>query len=61
MTLTGSIEMCESTDKKMEFTLLNADFSSLPTEGVTEGSTALVLDTKKVYVFHKKSLTWYEQ
>lgn len=54
----GSIESTGGTgDNKYNFQLLDTDVSKLPTD-VAAGSTALVLDTGDVYIFHKQSEQW---
>lgn len=53
----GSIEDIGSTDNKNNFQLLSADIAKLPTD-VSAGSSAFVLDTGAVYVFHSQTLTW---
>ncbi len=61
MTLLNSIEVCSSTDKKLEFYLDSEDITDLPTEDVPVGSTAHCVDTGVDYVFHVKTKTWYEK
>lgn len=53
----GSVEVAEVKDSVYSFQLYNTDLSNLPTD-VAAGSTALVLDTSEVYVFHQQSKTW---
>lgn len=53
----GSIESTGSTDNRWNFQLLNTDVSKLPTD-VAAGSTALVLDTGDIYLFHKQTASW---
>lgn len=36
---------------------MNTDVSKLPTD-VAAGSTALVLDTGDIYLFHKQTASW---
>ena len=59
MKVTGSIEVCNSTDKKLEYYLLAADISNLPTTDVPAGSKAYVVDTDAEYTF--LGGTWYEK
>ena len=55
----GSIEDTGSNDNKKNFQLLAEDLSKLPTDKyVAPGSSAFVLDTSDVYVFHGESKTW---
>ena len=51
MKVTGSIEVCNNTDQKLEFYLESTDISDLPTTNVPVGSTAFCYDTGDVYVF----------
>ena len=56
--------------KHGEYTLLNADISKLNTLltksncgsvfNVPNGAVALVLDNKKIYMYHSYNDTWYE-
>lgn len=50
----GSIEEVGNGD----FQLLSADVDKLPTTNVKPGSSAFVLDTGDLYVFHNESKTW---
>ena len=56
----GSIEDTSGTgDNKRNFQLFNADVSKLPTtKDVAGGSTAFVIDTGDVYLFHGQTRTW---
>ena len=66
----GSIEVVDVTKTKIDFQLMSVDISKLPTEGMKPnntglaldtlgaGSSAFVLDTGDVYVFHGQSKTW---
>jgi len=58
----GSIECIETDDRKRNYQLLSADVDKLNTiiTYVGAGSSALVLDTGEVYMFHEKSTTWYK-
>ena len=57
----GSIESTGGTgDNKYNFQLLDTDVSKLPTD-VAAGSTALVLDTGDLYIFHQGTQDWIKQ
>lgn len=58
MKVKKSIEVCNSTDVKLEFYLLSDDISDLPTEDVPVGSKAFVVDTDAEYTFLGGD--WYE-
>ena len=53
----GSVEVAEVKDSVYSFQLYNTDLSNLPTD-VAAGSSALVLDTGNVYIFHQQTKTW---
>lgn len=55
----GSIESVGSKDNKWNFQFLSKDRAKLP-KNIAAGSTAYELDTKKMYVLHAESQTWYE-
>ena len=58
----GSIESTGSTDGKWNFQLMSADTAKLPTDSsVAAGSSALVLDTGDILIFHAQSKTWVQQ
>lgn len=42
-----------------EYIGLSADLASLPTTGITSGSTFLAVDTGKYYIFYAPDATWY--
>lgn len=56
----GSIESTGSNDNKWNFQLLETDVSKLPT-GIAAGSTALVLDTGDLYIYHHGTEDWIKQ
>jgi len=59
MTVKGSIEVCNSTDKKLEYYLLSDDIADLPTTDVPVGSKAYCVDTDAEYTFLGGQ--WYEK
>ena len=59
MKVKGSIEVCNSTDVKLEYYLLSDDISDLPTEDIPVGSKAYVVDTDAEYTF--LGGVWYEK
>lgn len=59
MIVKDSIEVCNSTDKKLEYYLLETDIADLPTTDVPVGSKAYVVDTDAEYTFLGGQ--WYEK
>ena len=59
MKVNGSIEVCNSTDKKLEYYLLSDDFADLPTTDVPVGSKAYCVDTDAEYTFLGGQ--WYDK
>ena len=59
MKVKGSIEVCNSTDKKLEYYLLSDDIADLPTTDVPAGSKAYCVDTDAEYTFLGEQ--WYEK
>lgn len=55
----GSIETTGSEGNKYSFIFLSRDFDKLP-KYMVSGSTAYACDTKKMYIYHAHSKTWYE-
>ena len=53
----GSIEDTGSNNNQYNFQLYSTDIAKLPTD-VAAGSSAFVIDTDEVYVFHGQSKTW---
>lgn len=54
----GSIEDAGgSGDSRYNFQLFSADIAKLPTD-VAGGSTAFVIDTDEIYVFHRQTKSW---
>lgn len=59
----GSIVPVSSINGITEYRLLNKDLTLLQNsvKNCRTGSTAYVVDTGAVYMFHEETKTWYEQ